>query len=386
MSYFTSLAEWCDVNSELFCTEALELYSDLTIEPSTYHLKLNAINAAENLWLVKWIKRRTDTSIYLDHDNCFHSAGFRIFELSNAIVNVATHDIFTDNEGPWKLFGYSHHEPIAYSWILYRNNVFDLSSYIDSNISHLSSKTNLFQSFQEPCLLLNTRWSSTNFFHWFHEAVPRLLYIKQHTNLLEQVKLIWGGTFAPRDFHLWSFKALGIDVDQILFAPYNFRASKLIIPTFIHAGAFHPLQIKLMKMHFQSICNLDPQNFTIDSSKVLIMRKPGCARSFYNHNSFVDLVEKNDYTLLDLEEYPLPTQVNILCNADNIIAPHGAGLTHVVHLKEGTNILELMPEDSIHPLYWYLSELSNLKYNMLPCKIAESQQLNINLRAISALL
>ena len=69
----------------------------------------------------------------------------------------------------------------------------------------------------------------------------------------------------------------------------------------------------------------------------------------------------------------------------NVIAPHGAGLTHIVNMMEQTKVIEVMPSDSIHPLYWFLAETAKLEYAMIPSAVVnEKQDMKVNIKVLES--
>jgi capsular polysaccharide biosynthesis protein len=65
---------------------------------------------------------------------------------------------------------------------------------------------------------------------------------------------------------------------------------------------------------------------------------------------------------------PLDTQIQLMCHAKVIVAPHGAALTNLVFCQPNAQVLELFPPRSIPSFFWAISNHMNLDYY---CAIGE---------------
>ncbi|MFB6225349.1 MAG: glycosyltransferase 61 family protein, partial [Candidatus Paceibacteria bacterium] len=57
-------------------------------------------------------------------------------------------------------------------------------------------------------------------------------------------------------------------------------------------------------------------------------------------------------------------QVNLFHKAETIVAPHGAGLTHLIFAQDPT-VLELFPANNIPFHYFCISQIFNHEYRFL---------------------
>ncbi len=372
--------EWKELNARYFVdAKKISYYSYSIHEPSLIPFDLGSYSGPSAFQMREWIKRHTDTSIKIDSFNNFDSKGTIVYKIRDVIVNTETIDIGVLSNSGLKLLDCSHHGRECYSWILRRNQIVKLGLYVKwlyENANLLSTNNS------EETFILNTRWASTNFYHWIHEAIPRICLMIRNGFIKDSTQLLWLGKHRPRDYHLSTLKALGIKVDEIKYLEGIISIKNLVHSTMVMAESFSPEQSKIVKFVADRIMENSYHKFDIKSNKrLLILRRNSNYRSFAFEEQVDKLISRYSLTPVFLEEMNLPEQINILQTADYLVAPHGAGLTHLLWMKEGTRIIEFMPQDSIHPLYWYLSGISNMKYSMIPSRIiTDMQRLVIDLR------
>ena len=58
-------------------------------------------------------------------------------------------------------------------------------------------------------------------------------------------------------------------------------------------------------------------------------------------------------------------QIRVFSNAEVILAPHGAGLSHIVFAPNDATVVELFSPLFVNPCYWKLASTLGLKYACL---------------------
>jgi len=369
------LTQWREHNYEAFLHHYTYYYPCSEILPAAIqHFNSNAYVSEDRSTMIGWINRHTDTSIILSADQCFYSTPTQIIHLPGISCLSPNLDIVVNSFGQPKLLPASHHNESVYSWILFRNGIKDAIQYA---LSIYSSGSKNFICHSKPyALVLNTRWSSHNFYHWIHESLPRLQILLEHFTNFNSFHLLWLGPHKPSEYHIASLQSLGIYPQDIDIINGCISVERLLHCTFCHPGSFNTDQITRAKALTNKVMKLrsNPRQLT-KFERILICRKPGSPRSFVPNQILFDLVDRFHFAPIQLENYDLASQIEIMSSAKVVLAPHGAGLTHCIHLPSFASIIEIMPSNSIHPLYWYLSSLCNLKYSMVPVHVDNSSQL-----------
>ena len=129
----------------------------------------------------------------------------------------------------------------------------------------------------------------------------------------------------------------------------------------------------------------ESENSKICTENIYIKRKSREARNIIEDDDIETLLAKYNFKKISMEELTLREQIKLMKNAKNVIAPHGAGLTHIVNMMEQTKVIEVMPSDSIHPLYWFLAETAKLEYAMIPSAVVnEKQDMKVNIKVLES--
>ncbi len=104
--------------------------------------------------------------------------------------------------------------------------------------------------------------------------------------------------------------------------------------------------------------------------KLYITRQGATMRRVHNEADVLKLLTKHGYRMIDCAAMSLEDQIEAFAGAEEIIAPHGAGLVNLMFAPAGCRVLELFPAKM--PLggicYWSLSAARDLDYTYLSGK------------------
>tara|TARA_B100000579_G_C22758694_1_gene817830 strand:+ start:16 stop:915 length:900 start_codon:yes stop_codon:yes gene_type:complete len=170
-----------------------------------------------------------------------------------------------------------------------------------------------------------------SYYHLMTDLLPHLIRTPRFPVLLPN--------FIPKIFNDF-LKEAGFET--YILRSDVFRVEKLYIPEVII-----PNWNKEKVKNVQSFINNLFPRFVYDKSKsqkkIYISRKLARKRHLTNENDFLELLEKNDFHKVYLEQMSICDQINLFQSASHIIAAHGAGLTNVIFTPSDTKILEIRP-------------------------------------------
>jgi len=215
-----------------------------------------------------------------------------------------------------------------------------------------------FQIFKKGVyIIVHDEWSS-NYFHWLTDVLPRL-YIARF--LLQDTILILPDTFKS-SYHHHTIKRFNIvnikraDIHSFYFV------KQLIFPSHLTApGGYYNPQILRAAVNFLTVgCNKNIHR----GKKIYISRKNAYTRRIVNEAEVIALLEKEGFSIVLCEELSFEEQVSIFSNAAILIAVHGAGLTNMAFMSEGSSVLELRKLDDSDRFncYFRLSAVFNHRY------------------------
>lgn len=170
----------------------------------------------------------------------------------------------------------------------------------------------------------------TEYYHWFVENFSRLLRVKKE---ISEFTLILTERH-KQSFILESLKKIGIK--DIIFLPSKSRASVPILYTcdFLGPPDFHRNElIKEVNSLFK--VGLKPER------KVYISRQKAPKRKLINCDEVESVLKEHGYETVYAEDLSFQEQVELFNETKSLVSLHGAGLTNILWMKPGTNILEL---------------------------------------------
>tara|TARA_B100000674_G_scaffold499266_1_gene543394 strand:+ start:17361 stop:18491 length:1131 start_codon:yes stop_codon:yes gene_type:complete len=206
------------------------------------------------------------------------------------------------------------------------------------------------------------------FYHWIHDFLPSLIYLKRYVGDYSSYKL-----FLPSLLYKYQYstlRLLSIDLTQILdlkSSPFNRiligGSNKLISPLSI-PGNPTPTTINLLTSEFvQKILVSPPSTRNLPSKFYIIRQKAGSnsQRVFYS-DCAIEKLAKYGYSPVVLENLSFIDQCHLFAGAKSIISPHGAGLSLLFLAPKTARIVEIQNSPLHNPCYWALCNVCDLSY------------------------
>lgn len=107
--------------------------------------------------------------------------------------------------------------------------------------------------------------------------------------------------------------------------------------------------------------------------KIYVSRSPARIRFIKNDDEIQAIARNNGFEIIDCDNLSFDQQVALFGECSHVIGIHGAGLTNIVWRKNAPlTLLELFPENYVHPGYFWLAKNFEKKYlaltggNILP--------------------
>lgn len=224
-----------------------------------------------------------------------------------------------------------------------------------------------------------------NFFHWMYEVLPRWHLIKS-TKLGQS-----GSVYAclQHRFHRESLALLGLVPSRVIDSASEpfLSADELYVPSFVKSD--DPWIVQWLR---DALLAPAIKHSSLHTRKRLyISRKQANSRKIANESALIELLKKNDFTEICLEDYSLSGQIALFHDAQAIVAPHGAGLTNLTFCESGAFALELIAEGLDAPFYERIARARNLRYHQLRSPLVEpantfSSDITVDLDAVRSLL
>lgn len=223
--------------------------------------------------------------------------------------------------------------------------------FLKGKVKRLSSK--------EKYLTLFDEWTS-NHYHLHVELLPRLLFFSQEE--LAHITLILPDTdyirkSAPsvlRQFGFHFRRILYMKHGEIYFIPRCLFVSKPVVPGFAHPGQLTQLKARL-RVRVKA---------SEGSPKLIyVQRKHTLVRGVLNEPEVVETLQGYGFKPLDFGDYTIEEQAKLAAGAEVMIGIHGAGLTNLLYMDEGSKLIEFRREGTHHNhCYWHLAAAVGINY------------------------
>ena len=203
---------------------------------------------------------------------------------------------------------------------------------------------------QDAVILRGPR--DNNFYHFMVEKLPKVLAAGRLAPVTSRT------VFVSRSmpFHVQSLRLVGIDGERCAFVnpalPLRLRRAT-VIDDFGIWWKPHP-EVKLIAGALRSSPRVD------HCRRLYLDRRAASKRRMVNQLDVAARLAEFGFKAVVLEHLPLDEQIETVAQAEMIVAPHGAGLTHVMFARPGLKVLEIFPEGWSPQLFVRLASACDL--------------------------
>lgn len=226
------------------------------------------------------------------------------------------------------------------------------------------------------CSLVDIRRWSGAYFHWFLDALPRLIAADDHSARSGEQTLV----IVPSSLQSWqeeSLTLLGVKAERRL--PHHPpRGGGLEVRNLITGvahrwqrqglapfDAISPWAMRQLAGRFSSAVSIQIVEST--PRRIFLSRRGAPSRNVVNEDAVMELLEPHGFVALCCERLSLREQISIFRGATHIVAPHGGALTNLMHAR-GSHLLELFQANhGVRPEFFQLAAINGLNYRFLLC-------------------
>ena len=212
---------------------------------------------------------------------------------------------------------------------------------------------------QGPCVLMSHTWMN-NYAHTLIELLPRFWWLEVVRELRQYPLLL------PKPKNRHHAELLGPLVQGLttfeLTEPCA-RFQRLFIPTFLANGGYSREQIAWTDSTVRRLLHVTtpPRR----ARRIYVSRRDAATRRVLNEPDLLARLEPFGFETHVLREKSVREQVELFSEAEIVVMPHGAGCANIMFSPPGALLLELLPSDYRHPMYWIISKLRGVKYARL---------------------
>jgi capsular polysaccharide biosynthesis protein len=196
-------------------------------------------------------------------------------------------------------------------------------------------KTSLIIS--TPCLLVLDNWSH-NYFHFFLDVLPRFYYL---SNKLGLKTLIVPQEF-PRKYLIF-LELLGCELLVIkkfngMFVRKLFSIDLIFQPS----GVFSKQRLYPFVRYIKSLSSVKLKNENSEKFRfIYVSRARAQTRRLKNENEIISMLYQKGFLILQLDNLSVVEQISYFKECKILISTHGAGLTNMLFMEQGSHVLEI---------------------------------------------
>lgn len=193
-------------------------------------------------------------------------------------------------------------------------------------------------------ILYVTNSNSHNFFHWFLDVMQKLEFIYQNREYLLNLKIIIPNTH-NNDYIKNSLDAF--DLNFYYQKNNEFISSKksILLPDIAPTGNYRKEFILKLSERMKNYW----MNYKSDYKpykRIYISRKSSKRRKLKNENEIIPILKKHNFTIVDFDEINFNEQLQYILDCEIIISLHGAGLTHMLWMKQKGVVFEIRAKEN----------------------------------------
>ena len=225
------------------------------------------------------------------------------------------------------------------------------------------------QELPEECFVCHHAWHF-NYYHWIVEILPRFFisreYIKNSTLLLHENVTV----FQKQSVELFGLKNVKFIKDHELM-----RVSKILFPSFVNFASTTPvsfsgkeftqIDVKIHKPVVKGMAEWirsNHLNVKNEKRKIFISRQKAQYRKLLNYDEVKKVLNSFEIEEVFLEELSFIDQLNLLANTQITIGLHGAGMSNIFVMPEGSYVLNFIHKDHHEYCYQQLAHAVDLNY------------------------
>jgi capsular polysaccharide biosynthesis protein len=225
------------------------------------------------------------------------------------------------------------------------------------------------QTIDYACSLFSG-WS--NYYHWILEHLPKLRAIEFYKNKTKNQPTF----IIPSDPPSYIQETLELlDVkpsNRFQWDSPAIDVKTLVLPSYPEAN---PENLHWLRTNLRDSTQKNKLKKT--PNRIYISRKKAPKRRIENEKQFLNLLSDFGFERVYAEDLSVQNQIRLFSNADELIGPHGAGLTNMVWGDEMT-IFEIH-NDYVRDHYYVLANNLGHKYIPIQGHSTQPSQLNSNL-------
>lgn len=214
----------------------------------------------------------------------------------------------------------------------------------------------------QPCLLLASRFTHANYFHWMVDALSRLWALELFDRPRDVPLLLPAARLMP--YQAESLARLVPDNPRIALNCHMARIETLYFPSFYAPGGYSAAQMAFLSGKLRGAFAPAPGDAP-GPRRLFISRRDVTYRRIANEDETLRLLRPLGFEPVVLSGLSLAEQARLFSRAEIVVAPHGAGNANMLFAPPGATLIEVVPAAEPQICYWMLTKLNGQRYGRL---------------------
>jgi capsular polysaccharide biosynthesis protein len=217
--------------------------------------------------------------------------------------------------------------------------------------------------FERESLWIVDDWSD-GYFHWLTDSLTRLFTVK---NRLDTSVLLLPHQHRRLGFVQPSLEPFGVRHLEFIGPDEVLICKDLVVPTqTAPSGHYHEDTIRAVGKLLSDFYASTTDSGSAD--RVYVSRSRARMRKILNEDEVINILRESGFKIINAEDVSFEQQVKLASGARYLISNHGAGLTNMLFMREGSSVLELRHNtDRINNCYFTLASALNHRYFYQTC-------------------
>ena len=304
----------------------------------------------------------------------------KTFSLRNPPRNLRKEEV--------SLFEHEFKKEIKESYIFFEKNIYSINTVIFSirklkyfnKYSFFGDKTlferikrvskNIIRTPKKTLIIHKGAWIVDNkshvYFHWIFDALERSELVIED---LKDYPLLVPEEFYEKQFVAESLNHLKLNY-IVLKKNQLYRIKDLLITSkTAMSGNYNETILRSLINRFKN--NSEFINIP-EKENIFIYRDSKIGRNIENFTEIRPILDKYKYDIVDFEKFTFTEKISLLRGCKNLLGMFGSGLSNMIFLNEGNNLIEIRNEnDNKNNAFFSLASACNLNYYYLFFKINE---------------
>lgn len=226
-------------------------------------------------------------------------------------------------------------------------------------------------------LILSDNFTLNNYCHWTLDWVPRLLLMSEH---YRNPDWVCTSTYTSH-YHNQFFQSCDLVPPSGWLRDLGIQwlqFDEIVMVSNSSIGETHPCfrgnteVMKLLNKVGDKFIERDGALLNEKAKRrIYISRSDASGRNIVNNNDFLDLLKEYDVETVTLTNVPLSEQIKIFRNSNLAIGVHGAGLTNIVFMNEGSSVIEIFNSQFGTNAYAIIAKQRKINYYYMSCPSIE---------------